>query len=111
MNLIIDVGNTSVKLAVFKLEKLIFKKIVTLENIRNGIDEIKKEFKDIEKAIIASVGNLKSSDVGYIKNQFRILKLDSSTNVPFQNQYKSTETLGVDRIALVSASVKNYREQ
>ena len=111
MNLIIDVGNTSVKLAVFKLEKLIFKKIITLENIRNGIDEIKKEFKDIKKAIISSVGNLKNSDVSFIKNQFKILELNSSTKVPFQNHYKSTETLGVDRIALVSASVKNYREQ
>jgi type III pantothenate kinase len=39
-----------------------------------------------------------------------VINLDVSTKVPFQNHYKSPETLGVDRIALVSAAVKNYKE-
>ena len=109
MNLIIDVGNTSVKLAVFEQGKLILKKTVALENLRNAVDDIIKVFKDIEKAIISSVGNLKKSDVDYFKKYFKLIVLDTSTKVPFQNLYKSSETLGVDRIALASASVKNHK--
>ena len=111
MNLIIDVGNTSVKLAIFKQRKLIFKETVTLDNIRHAVDNINKMFKDVEKAIISSVGKLKKSDVNYFKKSFKVIVLDDSTKVPFQNLYKSSETLGVDRIALVSASVQQYFKQ
>jgi type III pantothenate kinase len=111
MNLIIDVGNTSVKLAIFNQGKLIFKKREPLENLPNAVDDINKAYIDIKKTIIASVGNLKKSDVTYIKKHFKIIVLDASAKIPFQNQYKSPETLGVDRIALVSASIKNYNKQ
>ena len=52
MNLIIDVGNTSVKLAIFKQRKLIFKEIVPIDNIRHAVGNINNVFKDVEKAII-----------------------------------------------------------
>ncbi len=110
MNLIIDVGNSSAKLAVFKQGKLISKKRIPLENIMNGINDIKKEFKSLEKAIISSVGNLKKREITCIKNYFKVIVLDASTKIPFQNHYKSPKTLGADRIALVSASVKKYKE-
>ncbi len=111
MNLIIDVGNTSVKLAVFKYKKLILKIIISLENLIEGVNDIKNRFEEIEKAIISSVGNLEKSDTSYIKKHFKTIVLDASTKVPFINRYQSPKTLGVDRIALVSASVKNYKEK
>ena len=37
-----------------------------------------------------------------------MLILDSEIKLPFKNSYKTPKTLGVDRIALVSASVKQY---
>jgi type III pantothenate kinase len=111
MNLIIDVGNTSVKLAVFKQEKLILKEIISLEKIQKEVDNIKQKYNDINNAIVSSVGNLKKSDVNYIKKYFKLIVLDASTKVPFRNYYKSPETLGVDRLALVSASVLQYPQQ
>jgi len=111
MNLIIDIGNTNVKLAIFNQNKLIFKELIVIENLLKAVDNIYKVFKDVEKAIISSVGKIEESDVNYIKKFFRVIVLDSSTKAPFQNLYKSTETLGVDRIALVSASVKHYSQQ
>ena len=38
----------------------------------------------------------------------QVLRLDSNTKLPFKNLYKTPKTLGVDRMALVSASVNQY---
>jgi len=111
MNLIIDVGNSSIKLAVFKQEKIIFKKKTSSNNIQDEVNIIARKYKEIDKAIISSVGKLEKSNVSFIKNCFNTLVLDASTKVPFQNNYESPKTLGVDRIALVSAAILNYKKQ
>ena len=111
MNLIIDVGNSSLKLAVFKQNKLVFKERVDTESFQQSIQNIQKEFTGIHKAIVSSVGNLKEKDVNYIKNQYKVIVLTSATKVPFHNLYDSPKTLGVDRIALVSAAVQQFKKQ
>ena len=108
MNLVIDVGNTFVKLAVFNEEEIVFNKSIEVGNIRESIILLKKKYKQIENAIISSVGELDSEDVDYIHSHFRLLVLSAKTKLPFLNTYKTPNTLGVDRIALVSASVNQF---
>ncbi len=108
MNLIIDVGNTFVKLAVFNGDKIEYKKQVELILIIDEVKAIKNNFKLIKHAVISSVGNLKSDAVAVIKQYFDVLILDANTNLPFKNLYKTPKTLGVDRIALVCASVQQF---
>ena len=59
MNLIIDVGNSFVKLAVFKGEKLKYRESVELDDTFFIIKALKEKHPAIEKAIISSVGKLK----------------------------------------------------
>ncbi len=108
MNLIIDVGNTYVKLAVFKNNNIIDKYKVDGENLLKTLKTIKKEYDTIQKAIISSVGNLDKSILNYINNHFVALILNKQTKLPFKNLYTTPTTLGKDRIALVSASVEQY---
>lgn len=108
MNLVIDVGNSSVKLAVFEETKILFKKTITLDFISKHLDLLQKEYKSINKAIISSVGKLKNTDIEYVKKHFNLIQLDASTKVPFKNCYETPKTLGMDRVALVSASVQQY---
>jgi len=108
MNLIIDIGNTKVKLAVFQGDKIIYKSSGDLEFILRDCMDLKKEFKTIEKAIVCSVGKLKETDLIELKKIFNVLILDSNTLLPFKNEYKTPATLGVDRLALVSASLKRF---
>lgn len=109
MNLIIDVGNTNVKLAVFHKNTIIEKQTVTISNLIEAIGEILANFPKIDRSIISSVGGLNPSDLLEIKDLLNnILILDHSVNLPFKNTYKTPKTLGVDRMALVSASVKNF---
>jgi len=108
MNLIIDVGNSFVKLAVFKGEKLKYKESVELDDTFFIIKALKEKHTAIEKAIISSVGKLKKAEVNAIAKLFDLLVLDSKTKLPFKNLYKTPKTLGVDRIALVCSSIHQF---
>ena len=108
MNLIIDVGNTLVKFAVFQDNTLIEKKIVTNEEALKTFKLIVKEYKLIKKAIVSSVGKLEELVFDVINDTLEVLILNHETKLPFKNLYKTPHTLGVDRIALVCASIKNY---
>ncbi len=111
MNLVIDVGNTNVKLAVFQDFVIIGKRIGKLESLEKDVAVLVKEFKDLKKAIISSVGRLKEKDIQIISKQIEVYTLNKNSKLPFKSKYKTPETLGVDRIALVSASTKFYPNQ
>ncbi|GAA4977949.1 type III pantothenate kinase [Algibacter aquimarinus] len=110
MNLIIDVGNSLVKLAVFKNDKIKHKETVEIDLVLEHIFLLKKKYKLIDKLIISSVGKFKEKDLSIIEESFNSLILNSKTKLPFDNLYKTPKTLGVDRIALVSASVNEFPE-
>ncbi|HEX9826973.1 MAG TPA: type III pantothenate kinase [Flavobacteriaceae bacterium] len=108
MNLIVDVGNSYVKFAVFQQGKLIHKITTELTHFNKTYQSIKGDFSEIEKTIISSVGKLEVSQVESIKKQGKVLVLDSEVKLPFKNLYKTPKTLGVDRMALVSAAVHQF---
>lgn len=107
MNLIVDVGNTKVKLAVYQKDNLLFKTICDVGNIVSEITALTAKYK-LKQGIIASVGSLNDKDILEVSEMLPVIELDHNTKVPFKNSYKTPETLGVDRIALVCAGVKNY---
>ncbi|MFG6686248.1 type III pantothenate kinase [Mariniflexile sp. HNIBRBA6329] len=108
MNLIIDVGNSFVKLAVFNGNRIVHKEVVELDFILERIKAVKHEFNAIKRAIISSVGRLKETDVEIIGAYFDLLILSANLKLPYKSLYKTPKTLGVDRIALVSASVNQF---
>lgn len=108
MNLVIDVGNSLVKLAVFEGNNLLTKKTVKLDFLLKHIVLLRKEYQYISKVIISSVVKLKDNDFVYLESFFGLVVLDRSTKLPFKNCYKTPETLGMDRVGLVSASVQQY---
>lgn len=110
MNLIIDVGNTFVKFAVFDKKELVHKVSFELSEFRKQYESLKKSFPRFEKAIISSVGRLSKKQIDAIDDGLGVFLLNHKTKLPFKNLYKTPETLGVDRIALVSASVNQFPE-
>lgn len=107
MNLIIDVGNTYVKLAVFDKNQIIDKQIVKIKSLQSSFKKITEEHSEIQRAILSSVGKLNDTTRDFIiSSHIDTLLLNSKTKLPFKNLYKSPKTLGVDRIALVCASVR-----
>ncbi|RCS26474.1 type III pantothenate kinase [Polaribacter sp. WD7] len=107
MNLIIDIGNTRVKTAVFEgtkvVEVFIFKK-------RSSISELKKikEKYSISHAILSSVSKISEIKKKKMEEFLNVVSLTALTKVPFFNLYKTPNTLGVDRIALVANAVVKF---
>jgi len=109
MILVIDIGNTFVKLAVFNKGKMLIKKQLKTSELAIVLQDYYSEYK-FANAIVSNVGKLK-------KNIFKGLEkvnfifLDHKTPVPFTNNYATPHTLGVDRIALAVAAVTEYPNQ
>ncbi|WP_034062365.1 type III pantothenate kinase [Lacinutrix jangbogonensis] len=108
MNLIIDVGNTYTKLAVFKNNKLSDKQRVETKNCSIEIKKIQKKENGITAAIISSVGKLDDKTLKFLKKEFKLQILSHKSKLPFYNLYSTPKTLGIDRIALVCASVEQF---
>ncbi|EDP98267.1 type III pantothenate kinase [Kordia algicida OT-1] len=112
MNLIVDAGNTYVKVAVFQGDKMLFDESFKKERFQEKIKKILKTHAEVDKMITSSVTKLSDATKQFLANlDIKVLKLTHETNVPFQNNYATPETLGVDRIALVVAAVTQYPKQ
>lgn len=104
MELIIDIGNTRTKVALFAGAEM--REYYSIENDGEiEIENLKKH--EIKQGIISSVSG---------KEQFWIksfpktawIMLSAETKVPFNNKYDTPKTLGLDRIALVAAAATKY---
>ena len=102
MNLIIDIGNTRIKAALFNGTNLIEHKVYdTLNSILSDIAFISKA----KRAIIGSVVAEHENFYKALNAIMPTLVLTTETKIPLNNQYKSASTLGSDRLA---ASVGAY---
>lgn len=110
MNLIIDVGNTRVKAAVYEKDTCIEHFVFSAGRI---ISETKKILKkhQINKGIISSVAKISSKKREKLNELVNFIELDASTKIPFANLYATPKTLGVDRVALVSAAIDQYENK
>ena len=111
MNLVIDVGNSFIKLAVFSGGEIQHKRSSQKKNFSNALDEISKEYSMIDHSIISSVGGVTDDEISAVKMIAPVFILSHKANLPFRNEYATPETLGVDRIALVSAAASQFPEK
>jgi type III pantothenate kinase len=110
MNLVIDIGNTCSKIAIFNqkdLVKIVYDSNESLEKLK----DLYQEF-SCKKGIIASVIELNAT----IHSQLNALPIDwfflnHNTPLPITNSYKSPTTLGYDRIAAVVGANEIFPSQ
>lgn len=98
--LCMDQGNSSTKIAVFEGDKLLeFKTYKNLEI--QHLNEIIDRF-PIKSCIISSVVDINDELYQFLnQNIENFIVLNHTTLVPFENRYKTPETLGKDRIAAI----------
>jgi type III pantothenate kinase len=104
MNLIIDVGNTQVKLAVFNKTELIYNTAFQANLFVKKIKGLFKKYPKVEEAMISSVGKLEEKDISVLSVFCKVYVLGHDSKTPYKNSYATPQTLGVDRIGLATAA-------
>ena len=105
MKLIIDIGNSITKVAIFKGKEIfLLSKIkkFSLKNIQKFVAN-----KEISSSIISSV---KKNDIEIfnVVDFYNGIIFKKDTLVPIKNSYKTTNTLGSDRLAAVVGAYSLY---
>jgi type III pantothenate kinase len=106
VNLVLDVGNSLLKIALFEKSELI-QKFKFSENYKRNIEDIISKYK-VTHSIISNVGRIDDSIINILKESTNLLLVSNQLKVPFKNLYKSKNTLGQDRLALVSAAAFKF---
>ena len=109
-HLIIDAGNTRVKVFVFEEDSLLFDIVCAGDFLLQNLEKIFSKFV-VSKIILSSVGGINEEVVTFLSEKAPVLLLTSETKVPFVNAYGTPKTLGVDRIALMAAASVQYSKQ
>jgi len=97
MNLVIDNGNTALKIGVFDGDSLLFQEVYSdQDTIKLLTDLAKFQFR---KVLVSKVSPLPSSLESLLEKHPDVMMLNASTLLPIANFYKTPETLGNDRLA------------
>ena len=111
MNLIIDIGNTRVKLAVYEENSCVDKYIVLKKDFLKSIKNILNKNPKIKKGIISSVDFFSKEEENDLKKLLNLTVVSTSMSLPFKNLYETPKTLGLDRIALIAAAADQYKKE
>lgn len=110
MNLIIDIGNTVAKVAVFDHSSLV--EIVYDSNRSLDCLQAVCVKYPIEKGIVATVIDLSEQVSAQLDTlSFPLIRLDETTPLPVINLYETPETLGYDRVASVVAANEQFPDK
>ena len=107
MNLVIDIGNTQIKTAVFEDNILIFKDQFQSEQVVSKILSTAEQY-NIDHAIISHVAQLNPEVLAELSQIVNLIELNADTKLPFLNKYLTPNTLGVDRLALIAGAISQF---
>jgi len=105
-NLIVDIGNSRTKVALFNRGELMISFPVNTFSTTD-VELLLNEYPGIEMAIVSSVKENQEDLTDALKQRIPyFIELTENTPLPIKNNYLSPETLGKDRIAAVAGAHK-----
>ncbi len=111
MNLVIDIGNSRTKVAFFSQKEIVGSysfDFLTSEALK----DLLKRHPDTKNVILSSVASVDSTLYSYLKTSFNyFIELNPHTLLPIQNDYKTPETLGLDRLAAAIGAMELFPDQ
>ncbi len=102
MNLILDAGNTQVKMALFSAGCIVRRQVLTelsLQDIEAFCAGVV-----VDAAVFSSVARPQPKLVKSLHKKFPLLIPGPGTPLPIRNLYRSPETLGTDRLACATGA-------
>lgn len=106
MNLCIDIGNTRAKIGIFHGTQLLEK--MTMPTVSKTDIRALSEKYNLEGAIWCNVAGANEGRNYFSGATFPVLEFTHNTLLPIVSQYKTPETLGLDRLAAVTGASTLY---
>jgi type III pantothenate kinase len=107
MDLIIDLGNTNKKLALFNNGKLTDMQLFPLMSLKI-LHDFTHQYPGIEHCLLSSVIPHRASINRFLSSNYNFIELDEKTPLPVKNRYRSKKTLGKDRLAAAVAGANRF---
>jgi type III pantothenate kinase len=110
MNIIIDIGNTRIKTAIFNFDQIV--ELNIHKNEADFIESLTNLKIQCDNCIVAATGLYSDK----LKKQLHILfkkviELNGFTKLPFNNLYQTKETQGPDRIAAIAGAQLKFQNE
>lgn len=110
MNLIIDIGNTLTKTALFDGKELTsfssFEKFSA-----DSLKELLSKNLSVKNVILSSVIHHDKNISEFLKSKYFFIELSDQIKIPIENLYQSPQTLGKDRLACAVGANFLFRNQ
>ncbi|MGB0778254.1 MAG: type III pantothenate kinase [Flavobacteriaceae bacterium] len=103
-DLIIDIGNTRIKVAEFEDAILTSVEVMTAAELIQFLDKNS----DYKSKFYSSSANPDGEIEQLLLGKYGFEALNRQLNMPFHNTYQTPETLGLDRLALAAAAIKLF---
>jgi len=105
LNLVIDIGNSQTKVAVFDAGEIV-QTIFTKSFDNTQLSHLKLIYPELNQAILSSVGTTEPGLPDALIKEFELfIEFNHQTPVPIGNLYHSKSTLGLDRLAAAVGGV------
>ena len=111
MLLVIDVGNTRIKTAVFEQNTFVEHFVFTKKEFDEKVNFILNQFPKITSIVVASVGIFDKNDFLAFENKAKIVFITKDSLFPFANLYETPSTLGIDRMVIATGAVLQFPKQ
>ena len=111
INLVIDIGNSRTKIALFNQHDLMFN--VPIDQLTTDhVKMLKDEYAQLNKAILSSVKPDDDELKLFLAENFgQFIELNEQTSLPIENLYETPETLGKDRLAAAIGANELFPDQ
>jgi type III pantothenate kinase len=104
--LVLDIGNSSVKLAVFKDKEIIYQETsLTVTEVK--LQELIQGF-EITHSIVSTVRQEQENISSFLQQNTQFIRFSHQTSLPIHNHYQSPETLGLDRLSALMGAKKRF---
>ena len=105
MYIIIDIGNTRAKYAIFDHNIIVLQGVVLRRYSISTIGKLLKKF-EINAGILSSTSEISIAFLDILRKIPFFIHLDMDTSIPIQNLYSTPLSLGKDRLAAAVGAFK-----
>jgi len=109
LNLILDIGNTLQKIAVFNNDEMVYfnsYQIITEDILQSVFARF-----EVNYSIISSVADTDANVVDFLQSRSKLIHYTRQTKLPITILYETPETLGLDRIASAVGAATLFPEK